>query len=109
MRTERGTMEYTWHRADGEEIPVELHYTATPGRPAITGGPSDNWAPEEAGEVEITAVVSHEGLGLEFDDHLETHREEIERLVWEDIAGRIDAAREDAWEADRERLREEEL
>lgn len=115
----KGVYLYEWERTSGELFEVELHYTATEGSPAITGGPPDNWAPEEPAEMEIWDSVirirrrDKQGarrpeLELEFcERELETNRDSIETSIWEQVDDETKGAREAADEAKYDAWKEE--
>ncbi|MCK5652783.1 MAG: hypothetical protein KAJ42_15440 [Gemmatimonadetes bacterium] len=68
---------YSYEDSAGEEVDVELKYTAMPGTP---GCMYDRWgdpgSPPEAPEMEIEDLPGH----------LEAQRSEIEEEIWQEIA-----------------------
>lgn len=83
---------------------MKIHYRATEGTPAVTGGPSDNWSPEEPAELEIWVESTNEGYTKALEDHIEANRQELESTIWdhidEEVAGQqgaADDAKYDEW------------
>ena len=88
---------------EDREAPYEADVKVTPGSPAITSGPADNWYPGDPAEIEVLAIreegskaVVPQSLHEEIEEYLLDKRED-------DILAQADEedkqAREDAAEA----------
>ena len=100
--THSGTYEYEWT--------VKIHYRATEGTPAVTGGPPDGWAPEEPAELELWVESTNEDFRKALEAHLDENRQELESTIWdhidEEVKGIQDAADEAKYEEWKEREHE---